>query len=106
MKKMLIVIKCEYLRRVKSRTFIILTLLGPLLFAGFTAVPAVLINLRTGQPQRVAIVDQTGLLYENVRDSLSKSSQSLKSESKELRGTDALTEKERYFLEQAPVSGR
>lgn len=111
MKKLLIVIKCEYLRRVKSRIFLVLTLVGPLLFAGIVAVPALLINLRTGQPQRAAIVDQTGTLYESVRDYSSQGSESLTDPRREPKNTgiqieETPAEKEKYIFERVPVAGR
>src|SRR5438067_5439703 len=66
MKKLLAVIKREYIQRVRTKFFVIATILGPLLTVGFTVVPALMIGLKTGGPARIAIVDQTGNMYERV----------------------------------------
>jgi ABC-2 type transport system permease protein len=49
----------EYLERVRSKTFIILTVLMPLIFAALFAVP-VLIMAKSSKTQRLAIVDLDG----------------------------------------------
>jgi ABC-2 type transport system permease protein len=66
MKKFFAVVKREYIQRVRTKFFVIATILGPLLTVGFTVVPALMIGLKTGGPSRIAIVDQTGNMYERV----------------------------------------
>jgi ABC-2 type transport system permease protein len=66
MKKFFAVLKREYVQRVRTKFFVISTVLGPLIMAGFAIVPALMINLNTGGPTRLAIVDQTGKVYERV----------------------------------------
>lgn len=66
MKKFFAVVKREYIQRVRTKFFVIVTVLGPLLTVGFTTVPALMIRLKTGEPTRIAIVDQTGNIYERV----------------------------------------
>lgn len=70
MNKFLAVVKREYLQRVRTKMFIVATVLGPVMMALFTVVPALLTNMKTGGPTRVAIVDETGVLYEQVRQSI------------------------------------
>lgn len=70
MNKLLAIIKREYLERVRSKIFIIATLLGPLIMIGFAVVPSIAFNIKTGGATRIAIVDQTGFLYERVRDAI------------------------------------
>lgn len=70
MKKFWAVVKREYLQRVRSKMFIIVTLGGPLLFALFTVAPIFISGIRTGGPVRIAVVDETGRMYERVRSSL------------------------------------
>jgi ABC-2 type transport system permease protein len=66
MKKFLAVVKREYIQRVRTKFFVIATVLGPLVTLGFTVVPALMIGMKTGGPTRLAIVDQTGKMYERV----------------------------------------
>jgi ABC-2 type transport system permease protein len=66
MKKFFAVVKREYVQRVRTKFFVIATVLGPLLTVGFTVVPALMIGLKTGGPTRIAIVDQTGNMFERV----------------------------------------
>lgn len=66
MRKFLAVIKREYVQRVRTKFFVIATILGPVLMAGFTIVPALMFSIKAGGPTRLAIVDQTGKMYERV----------------------------------------
>src|SRR2546423_11505923 len=66
MKKLFAVVKREYIQRVRTKFFVIATILGPLLTVGFTVVPALMIGLKTGGPPRIAIIDQTGNMYARV----------------------------------------
>ncbi|HEV2801368.1 MAG TPA: ABC transporter permease [Pyrinomonadaceae bacterium] len=70
MKKLLVIIRREYLGRVRTKGFVISCLLGPVLMIGFTVVPGLLITMQTGGATKVAVVDQTGRMYEAVRESL------------------------------------
>jgi ABC-2 type transport system permease protein len=70
MAKFLAVLKREYLKRVRSRAFIVATILGPALMIGFMALPILIATLGAGEPVRLAVVDQTGRLYERVRQAL------------------------------------
>ncbi len=72
MNKLLAVIKREYLERVRSKFFIIMTLLTPLIMVALGIVPTLLLTLKTGGPTRLAVVDFTpeAKLFAGVRDSL------------------------------------
>ena len=70
MNKMLAIVKREYLERVRSKMFIIATLLGPLLMVALTIVPAVLMSIKTGGATRIAIIDESSRIYERLQDSL------------------------------------
>ena len=59
MKNMIHVFLREYLERVRSKTFIVLTVLMPVIFAALFAVP-VLIMAKSSKTQRLAIVDLDG----------------------------------------------
>ena len=70
MKKLLVIIRREYLGRLRTKGFVISSLLGPLIMIGFTVVPGLLITMKTGDATKVAVVDLTGKMYEGVRDSI------------------------------------
>jgi ABC-2 type transport system permease protein len=66
MRKFFAVVKREYIQRVRTKFFVIATILGPLFMAGIAVVPALMFGIRSGGPTRLAIVDQTGKVYERV----------------------------------------
>jgi len=66
MRKFFAVVKREYIQRVRTKFFVVATILGPVMMAAFTIVPAFMFGLRSGGPTRLAIVDQTGKMYERV----------------------------------------
>jgi len=61
MNKIALIIKREYLVRVKKKSFIIMTFLGPLLFTGLM-VGAIFLALSDNSKHNVLIVDSSGLL--------------------------------------------
>ena len=70
MRKFLAVVKREYIQRVRTKFFVVATIVGPLLMAGFTIVPALMFSIKAGGPTRLAVVDQTGKMYERVAKEL------------------------------------
>src|SRR5437660_11399653 len=70
MKKFFAVVKREYVQRVRTKFFVVATILGPLLMLLFTVVPAFMAGIKAGGPTRIAVADETGRLYERFRDSL------------------------------------
>lgn len=72
MNKLFIIIRREYLTRVKSKGFIIGTLLTPLLLVALLLLPSFLIGRGARTDFRVIILDQTGdiFLYERARELL------------------------------------
>jgi len=69
MKKFLAVIKREYIARVRAKMFIVSTVLLPVALSLFGIVPAIIFSIQT-PPLRVAVVDQTGKMYAELRRSL------------------------------------
>ena len=63
MTKFLAVVKREYIQRVRSKMFIIATLLGPFVMSLFGVVPALIFSIQVGGPIKVAVVDETGKVY-------------------------------------------
>jgi len=73
MNKFLAVVKREYVQRVRSKFFVVMTILGPIMLMVFTVVPGLLLGKKFGDT-RIAIVDQTEgtKLYDAIRDALIK----------------------------------
>jgi len=76
-------VRREYIERVRTKSFVIGTVLGPLLMGGLTLIPGILMS-RGGKPLRVAVVDASGQLAAPVEAALAQ---------KELNG------KKRFILE-------
>ena len=66
MKKFLTVVKREYIQRVRAKMFIVSTVLLPVVMSLFLLVPAIILSIET-PPMRVAVVDQTGRMYVQIR---------------------------------------
>ncbi|UXP33713.1 ABC transporter permease [Reichenbachiella agarivorans] len=60
MNKILLIIKREYMSRVKKKSFLIMTILGPLLFSGLFIVP-IWLATREGDHKVIQILDESGL---------------------------------------------
>jgi len=70
MKKFLTVVKREYIQRVRAKMFIVSTILLPVVMSLFVLVPAIILSIET-PPMRLAVVDQTGRMYSQIRQALS-----------------------------------
>ena len=68
MNKILIIIRREYLRRVNKKSFILLTLLLPVLMVALVAVPIWLGTINSDEQQTVAIVDDTNAYADAFED--------------------------------------
>ena len=69
-----IVIKREYLERVRQRSFIVLTLLLPAIMIGAFAIPAKLSSMKNSKMQRLVVVTSTPQFGEIVRQQLLEAS--------------------------------
>lgn len=71
MTKFWAVVKREYLTRVRTKMFIVFTILGPVMIGLFTVVPAYIASIKPSAT-RIAVIDQTegGKMYERVRRSI------------------------------------
>jgi ABC-2 type transport system permease protein len=63
--KLLKVAKREYLERVKKKSFLIGTILGPLLMATMIVLPGLIFELSPETREKIAVVDRTGFLYDD-----------------------------------------
>lgn len=75
MNKIWLVIKREYLTRIRKKSFIILTLIGPILFGGIMLIPVWLSQIEDAETKTIAVVEydsygqpvpDTLLLFKNV----------------------------------------
>ncbi|PYQ15600.1 MAG: hypothetical protein DMF80_08345 [Acidobacteria bacterium] len=71
MSRVLSVVRREYLERVRSKAFIVSTILGPTLLAGILIAP-ILLTRQRGRALHVAILDPSGLLGSEVTQSLAR----------------------------------
>jgi len=73
MNKFLAIVRREYVQRVRTKFFVFMTILGPVMLLIVTVVPGLLLSKKFGDT-RIAVVDQTEgtKLYESVRNSLLK----------------------------------
>jgi ABC-2 type transport system permease protein len=64
--KILLVLKREYITRAKSKSFILSTVLTPLVLIGFGAFMVWIVSSDTETQKNVGVYDQTGVLVENL----------------------------------------
>ncbi|MEX0986474.1 MAG: ABC transporter permease [Bacteroidales bacterium] len=62
MNKISLIIKREYLTRVRKKSFIIMSIVGPLLFAALMVLPALLANLEDKEVKNIAVIDESLVL--------------------------------------------
>jgi len=68
MKKILLVIEREFITRVKKKSFIIMTILVPVLFAGLMIVPTLLKDIKSDKEKKIAVFDETGKIGHELVD--------------------------------------
>ena len=68
MSKITLIIQREYLTRVRNRTFVITTLLIPLLF-GFLIFGSAYLSVKTREKLTVAVADRDGFFKNNLENS-------------------------------------
>ena len=64
-----IIIRREYLNRVKKKSFIILTFVAPILFAALCILPSVIMMSGKEDSKQLAVVDQSGIVMPLLIDS-------------------------------------
>lgn len=64
-----IIIAREYLERVRRKSFIISTLLAPVFMIGLMVAPAAIMLLDTPESKSVAVIDDTGVVAQRLKDS-------------------------------------
>ena len=69
MRNLKLIIKREYLARVRNRTFVVMTFLSPLILVGMIMLIAYLTSLNKGGVRTVGIHDESGLFVSEFEDS-------------------------------------
>lgn len=64
-----IIIRREYLNRVKKKSFLILTFVVPILFAAMCILPSVIMMATKEESKKVAVVDNSGIVLSYLEDS-------------------------------------
>lgn len=68
MNKISLIIQREYLTRVRKKSFIIMSFVGPLLFAAMMVLPAWFASMEDQAEKKIAVVDQTGKYLNTIED--------------------------------------
>lgn len=71
MRKTLLIIRREYLSRVKKKSFLLMTILVPLLFMGMTGLVAYLTHTGGDAVTEVAVIDKSGFFLPQLKNSKS-----------------------------------
>lgn len=66
MRKILSVIKREYVQIIRTKGFIIGTILGPILIASFIVVPVLVSAISVGQQERIGVVDLSQEMFDTL----------------------------------------
>ncbi len=66
MNKTLIIIRREYLTRIRKRSFIVMTLLGPLLFAAMLVLPMWFATMEAEDVKQIAVIDSSQLFIKKI----------------------------------------
>jgi ABC-2 type transport system permease protein len=64
-----LIIKREYLTRVRKKTFIIMTILGPVLMASLIIVPILMAKFSETEESKIRVIDESGLFTGKLPDS-------------------------------------
>ena len=68
MNKILLIIKREYLSRVRKKSFIIMTILGPVLMAGLILAPILLMDSSDEEKKEIWVCDENNLFESQFKD--------------------------------------
>ena len=63
-----IIIKREYLTRVKKKSFLITTFLVPILFAVLCTLPSIIMLMAKEESKKIAVVDESGIVMPFLDD--------------------------------------
>lgn len=89
MNKILIIIQREFLKRVRTKGFIILTITMPFIMAALVFVPLWLSSIENDEQQKVAVIDPTGVYAKALKASKSFAFSALPVITEEMRSEDS-----------------
>ena len=75
------IISREYFTRVKKRSFLLITFLGPIFFAAVAVLPSLIMFMTEDKGKTVAVVDQSGIVMDKFTDNETVSFEDYSSES-------------------------
>ncbi|MGR7813536.1 ABC transporter permease [Lacinutrix undariae] len=91
-----LIIKREYLTKVKNKSFIVMTFLSPLIMIALMAVVGYLTQLNKDKERTIAILDQSGLVHD-VFESTEHTTYKFLSEATTLEGAKAIVKSEEDY---------
>ena len=62
------IISREYMTRVRKKSFLLITFLGPIFFAAVCLLPAIIMNMASEETKNIALVDESGIIMPRVQD--------------------------------------
>ncbi|MBM3404309.1 MAG: ABC transporter permease [Bacteroidetes bacterium] len=68
MRKIFLIIKREYLTRVRKKSFVVMTILGPILMAAIIVIP-IYVSTITNEVKTISVLDETGIFPDKFKDS-------------------------------------
>ncbi len=104
MNKTLIIFKREYLTRVKKKSFLILTLITPFLFAGIVFLPGYLATRENKQEHKVAVLDHSSIFLGELKNSNSTHFFFIQKDEYEILRQNNLKNSDYYALLEIPQS--
>jgi ABC-2 type transport system permease protein len=69
MSKLLLIIKREFLAKVRNKSFIVMTFLSPMILVAMSLFIGYLVNMNKGKITKIALHDQTGILKTDFKNS-------------------------------------
>ena len=57
-----VVISREYMTRVKKKSFLLITFLGPILFAAMMVLPSLIMFFAKDKGKQIAVIDESGIV--------------------------------------------
>ncbi len=68
MNKVLLIIRREYLSRVRKKSFLVMSILAPILFTAMLLLPAWIATMEDDDAKTIAVIDHTGLYSNQIED--------------------------------------
>ena len=62
------IISREYMTRVRKKSFLLITFLGPIFFAAVCLLPAIIMNFTSEEKKNIALVDESGVILPRIQD--------------------------------------